>query len=560
MKRETPNLPRSLPYPETTMFGAVAEAARLYPDSIAWVFMGKKTKYSRIIPLFEQAARAFAAAGVQRGDFVTICMPNCPQAVICLYALNRIGAVANMVHPLSAQGEITHYLTYSGSKMMLTLDLFYEKSSAARDAADPHIPLLVARMQSELPPHLALAYYAVKGKDFHRFPNRAGDLLWTDFVKTGGNTPLPPVEYDPQRTAVMLYSGGTTGTAKGICLSDFNFNALGMQIRECAGCDFRPGLKFLSVMPIFHGFGLGIGIHTVLENAATSILIPQFTNDSYAKLVKQHKPNFIAGVPSIFESMIHNPAMEGADLSCLIGVFSGGDTLPPQLKEQADQFLREHKATVQIREGYGLTECVTASCVTPVDTYKRGSIGLPLRDMAYKIVEPGTFRELPRGEEGEIILSGPTLMLGYYKNEEQTEETIRTDGDGTRWLFTGDIGTIDADGYVYYVRRMKRMIITNGYNVYPSQLERELDQHPDVHMSCVIGVPHQQRGQMVKAYIQLEPGVAPTKEEHDKLMAFCRHQFAGFARPREIEFRESLPLTLVGKVAYHILEEEAAEK
>lgn len=560
-KYKNVNKPRSLPYPEKTMYGALSDTANEFPDAIAWYFMGKKTTYKKMIKLFDRAAKAFLANGIKRDDKVTICMPNCPQAVVCLYALNRIGAVANMVHPLSSEKEITYYLNYSDSKMILTLDLFYEKVARSVEAADNKVLVLVTRMQEELYPHLAVAFYFVKGKDFTKFPDRPGSMLWKDFLKTSSKIDSLPEEiYDKNHTSVMLYSGGTTGTSKGICLTDFNFNALGMQIREIAGCDFRPGLKFLSVMPIFHGFGLGIGIHTILENGAACILIPQFTNETYAKLVKKHRPNFIAGVPAIFESMINNPSMKNVDLSNLIGVFCGGDKLSSSLKHRADEFLHQHGANIQIREGYGLTECVTASCVTPYDRFKEGSIGVPLRDMIYRIVEPGTFNELPNGEEGEIIMTGPTLMLGYYKNEAKSEETLKYDENGVCWLFTGDIGTIDDDGYVFFVRRQKRMIITNGYNVYPTALEHELEAHPDVNMSCVIGVPDEKRGELVRAYIQLKDPSLATEEERQKLLEYGKKVFSGYARPREIVFKDELPKTLVGKVAFHILEEEARKE
>lgn len=512
--------------------------------------------------LIDQAARALLKHGIGSGDVVTICMPNVPQAVICLYALNRIGAIANMVHPLSSQKEITYYLDDSDSRMILTLDLFYEKAAKAREEAkNPNTIILMARIQDELYPHLAAAYWAKKGKDYTHLPDKPYSICWKAFMRSADLTEkLPGMEADPQRVAVLLYSGGTTGKPKGIELSDYSFNALGMQIREVVGIDFKPGLKFLSVMPIFHGFGLGIGIHTILENGAGCILVPQFTDKSYAKLVVKKKPNFIAGVPTIYASLLKADVLQKADLSCLYGVFCGGDTLPVELKRQFDAFLKEHKAMVQIREGYGLTECVTASCLTPVDTYKENSIGLPLRDMQYRIVEPGTFRELPRGFEGEIILTGPTLMLGYRNHPEETAEALKKDENGTTWLFTGDLGKMDEEGYVYFCQRIKRMIVTSGYNVYPSRVEDVLDMHPDVDYSCVIGVPDEKRMQRIRAYVVLKQGAEPSVEEKKKLIEHCRLYMANYAKPREIIFREELPRTLVGKAAYHVLEEEAKEE
>lgn len=550
--------PVSHPYPETTMFGAVRDAAERFPDSPAFDFMGKITTFSAMIKKTELAAGAFYKAGIRKNDVVTICMPNTPQAVICLYALNRIGAVANMVHPLSSKKNITFYLDYSESKMILTLDQFYEKVRAAAAEAKRDVRLIIARVSEELSAVMAVGYSMTSGKHFRKFPEANKGVVWSDFIKSGRGVKLPPVEYDKNKTAVILYSGGTSGTPKGICLSDFNFNALGMQISEICGCNLKAGCTFLSVMPIFHGFGLGIGIHTVLENGAQCILIPQFTKESYAKAVIKKKPNFIAGVPTLFEALLKVDIFEGQDLSFLIGVFSGGDSLSPELKKRADKFFKEHNASVQIREGYGLTECVTASCVTPFDRAKEGSIGLPLRDTVYKIVEPGTFNELPRGEAGEIILSGPTLMLGYMKAEEENEKTMRKDGDGVTWLFTGDMGSMDEEGFVYFKQRIKRMIVSSGYNVYPSQIEKVLDSHPDVDYSCAIGVKDPYKMQKVRAYIVLNEGVEETEEEKQKILTYCREYLDAYARPKQIVFRKELPRTLVGKVAFHVLEEEAA--
>lgn len=454
--------------------------------------------------------------------------------------------------------------------MILTLDLFYEKVVQARaEAKNKETKILMARISDELAVPLAMAFWAKTGRKLSHLPNQENSITWKNFIAKGmKKIELPEMEYHPDRASVLLYSGGTTGLPKAIELSDYNFNVLGMQIREAAGIDFEPGLRFLSVMPLFHGFGLGIGIHTVLENGMMSILVPRFTNESYAKLVVKKKPNFIAGVPTIYASLLKSDIMQNADLSCLKGVFSGGDTLPPDLKERFDKFLTDHGSTVQIREGYGLTECVTASCLTPYDTYKERSIGVPLRDMEYRIVKSGSsyaetalhdmFAELPRGEAGEIILKGPSLMLGYRNHPEETAEALRKDENGDTWLFTGDLGHMDEEGYVFFSQRIKRMIITSGYNVYPSQLEKVLDEHPDITRSCVIGIPDERRIQKIRAYIVLKEGVEESEEEKKKIMEYSKLHLAAYEKPREIVFRKELPLTLVGKVAFHVLEEEVA--
>ena len=549
-----------LDYPEKTMFQLVERVACHFPKEPAYEFYNRKTSYSRFVQRIERAARAFWASGVRMGDAVTICMPNTPQALDCFYALNRIGAIANMVHPLSAQVEIADYLNISESRMILTVDLFYEKVEAAlKDVRHP-VTILVCRMQDELPFYLAPIYVLKKGKDYLRFPQKP-HLLWTAFLKRGdADIALPEPSFDPNRTAVILYSGGTTSLPKGICLSDLAFNACALQAREAIDEEFRKGFKMLSCMPLFHGFGLGINLHTVLIHGACCILMPTFTSKTYASMLRRKKPNFIAGVPTIFEALLHMPQLDGLDMGFLLGMFCGGDSLSVELKHKIDAVLKAHGAGIQVREGYGLTECVTASCLTPKRDYREGSIGLPFPDTVYRIVKPGTAELLPPSEEGEIILKGPTLMLGYLKQPEETAKTLRRLPDGDLWLYTGDLGFMDEDGFVYFRQRLKRIIVTNGYNVYPAQLENVIDSCPEVAYSCVIGVKDSRRMQRVKAFIVPADGVKPGEDLKARIMERISLRIAKYALPREIEFRAELPRTLVGKVAYRILEEEEAQK
>ena len=548
-----------LTYPDATMFDLIEKIAKEVPDEPAYEFYNRKTTYSAFLARIERAARAFVAAGIRTGDAVTICMPNTPQALDCFYALDRIGAVANMVHPLSAQKEITAYLNISESRMILTVDLFYEKVAAALADVDHPVTILTCRMQEELPFYLAPVYVMKKGREYLRFPEKP-HILWKEFLKKGEGAALPEIRPDDGRTSVILYSGGTSGLPKGICLTDKNFNACALQAREAIGQKYFKGLKMLSCMPLFHGFGLGINLHAVLIHGACCVLMPTFNEKSYARMLRRKKPNFIAGVPTIFEALTHMPQLDGLDMGFLMGMFCGGDSLSVELKKKIDTFLREHNASIQVREGYGLTECVTASCLTPRDDYREGSIGLPFPDTEYRIVRPGTEELLGPGEEGEIILKGPTLMLGYLKLPEETARTMRILPDGDTWLYTGDLGFIDADGFVYFRQRLKRIIVTNGYNVYPSQLENAIDSCPEVAYSCVIGVKDPRRMHRVKAFVVPADGAEPSDELREQIMARLRLHIARYALPREIEFRSELPKTLVGKVAYRLLEEEEARK
>ena len=313
--------PRSIDYPQTTMYQMVAAAAKKYPNNVAYDFMGKKTTYTVFLKRIDLAAKALLELGIRRGDRVTICMPNTPQGVDCFYALNRIGAVSNMIHPLSAPKEIAFYLNFSHSKAILTLDQFYPKLEAVRDMMDAPVHILIARIQDELPPALGIGYALTAGRKNPKLPKR-GYTLWTDALALGRRRrdPLPSIDGLASDGVSILYSGGTTGITKGILLSNLNFNALALQTIAASGFSPIDGLKMLSVMPLFHGFGLGIGIHTPLIAGATCILVPQFTVQTYAKLLVKKKPNIIPGVPTLFEALLRAENLEGADLSFLKGM------------------------------------------------------------------------------------------------------------------------------------------------------------------------------------------------------------------------------------------------
>ena len=421
------NTPASLEYPHKTMYEMVEAAAKRHPNHVAYVFMGKKTSYTEFMKRIQAAAQGLYKMGIRKGDKVTICMANTPQALDCFYALNRIGAIPNMIHPLSASQEIAFYLNFSKSKAILTLDQFYYKVAEILPQLENPTEILIAKVVDELPAPLRALYPLTKTARAVKKLPKAGYTLWYDMVKAGKNTRLPDQKSRYDSCGAILYSGGTTGTTKGIMLSNLNFNALALQTIAASGFSMEEisNMKMLSVMPVFHGFGLGIGIHTPLVAGGTCILIPQFNVKVYAKTLMKQKPNLIPGVPTLFEALLRTEDLEGADLSFLKGIFSGGDSLSPELKKKVDAFLREHNCSEQIREGYGTTECVTASCLTPKDYARQGSIGVPFPDTYYKIVEPGTTNEVGPNIEGEICISGPTVMLGYMDNPYETANTLR---------------------------------------------------------------------------------------------------------------------------------------
>ena len=556
------DIPEHLDYPQGSMFEAVKESAvtKKKMNSVAYEFKGKKTNYKTFFNKIETLAKAYKNIGINTGDCVTVCMPNTPQGVDTFYALNRIGAIPAMIHPLSAVGEIAFYVKASNSKAILVVDLFYEKVLEALEQVDFPVKVIVAHIKDELPFPLNMLYPLTLKKKPAPLPKDNKDVIdWADFISGGKKVKELPSEFPKKDdTAVILFSGGTTGTSKGIELTNLNMNALAAQVAAGAGFTME-GLRMFSVMPLFHGFGLGVGIHTSLLASGTCIIIPQFTIKTYAQDVKKYKPNVIVGVPTLFEALLRSEGFD-FDLSFLRGMFCGGDSLSVELKKKVDTFLKEHNATIQVREGYGTTECVTASCITPFDTYREGSIGIPLSDTYYAIVNPNNDTELPYGEEGEICICGPTVMKGYLNNAEETASTLRRHADGNIWLHTGDLGTMDEDGFIYYKQRMKRLIIVSGINVYPSQVENCIDAHPDVLLSCAIGVPDPYKMHVVKAFVVLRQGVEPSDKIKQEIIENCKKNISKYGVPKEIEFRDALPKTLVGKVAYRQLEEEEAAK
>ena len=554
------DVPMHLDYFQGSMFDAVARIAEEYPNNIAFDFMGRSTTYRKMVQEIEKCAKSLKTLGVRPGDKITIAMPNCPQAIYMFYAVNLVGGIANMIHPLSAEKEIEFYLNESQSTTAITLDQFYDKFEHIRQNTGI-INIIIASVKDALSRTIRAGYMLTEGRKIQKIPDDAPVIRWREFMDMSRfcfykNFRVERGYDDP---AVILYSGGTTGTTKGIVLTNGNFNALAQQI-IATNPMFRPGDRMLAAMPLFHGFGLGVCVHSMLANGGRCILIPRFTAKSYAKQIVKYKCNFIAGVPTLYEALLRLPSMDGADLSSLKGVFSGGDSLSIELKKKFDKFLYDHHAVIQVREGYGTTETVTACCLTPTHIYKEGSIGLPFPDTYIKIVKPGTDEELPYGEEGEILLAGPTVMKEYMNHPDETAKTLRKHDDGLTWVYTGDLGVMDEQGFIYFRGRAKRMIISSGYNVYPGQIENILDANDMVQMSCVIGVPDAYKMQKVKAFVMLKPGVEANAGTRDALLGYCRKHVAKYAMPYDIEFRDELPKTLVGQVAYRVLEEEELAK
>ncbi len=547
-----------LEYPDISVYELIKRRAESNPNYISYNYYGNQKTYKEFIEQIDECARAFKQYGIKKKDVISICMPNTPEAIIAFYAINKIGAIANMIHPLSSKDEIKFYVNGTKSKYIIAIDLSVNKiNEIMPDTSLKRI--IVVSVGDSMPLHMKLLFQMTKGRKI-KVEKKEWMIPWKKFIEEGkGYDKKIESHYTGEEIAAILYSGGTTGIPKGIELTNLNLNALAMQAIESCAC-IEAQDKILSIMPIFHGFGLGICIHAAQYIGAVCIILPTFSADTFDQLLKKYKPNVIAGVPTLYEALLKNKKLDGYDLSFLKCVISGGDSLSISLKKKIDRFLHHHGANIQVREGYGLTECVTGSCCTPINDYRKGSIGIPYPDMYYKIVKLNSTEEAPYGEEGEIVIHGPTVMKGYLNNKKETEMTLKKHSDGLIWLHTGDLGSMDEDGFVYFKQRLKRVIVSSGYNIYPQYIENVIDSHPDVLMSCVIGIPHPYKVQVAKAFIVLKPGVEKSDKLLNSIRKNCEEKIAKYSWPYEYEFRDELPKTLVGKIAYNELIKEESEK
>ncbi|MBR3055762.1 acyl--CoA ligase [Candidatus Saccharibacteria bacterium] len=547
-------IPSHIEYPDCSMVDMVMQSAEKWPDNIAYSYYGHKVTYKNFVKKIEKTARALKNYGVKEGDRVTICMPNTPEGITMVYAVNMVGAICNMVHPLSSEKELEYYIRVAESKYVLVIDAVFDKIYRLRDTAQLE-RIIVVRPSDGLGFLKKKLYNTLHVKKVRLPSNDSRVVLWEDFI---ANSYFYQGNYHEERSgedpAIIMYSGGTTGAPKAVLLSNLNVNAESI----CDGTVIRqivPGATVLSILPLFHCFGLGVCIHTPLCKGMGCILIPAFSHKQFAEIIRKNEPNFIVGVPTLFEALI-NAKLKSNDLQSVTAVICGGDALNQTLRDKVNDFLKSHGSDAKIRVGYGLTEGSGAVCLSPENSFSDGIIGVPMPDTDFKIVKNDTFKSQPLGEDGEICISGPLVMMGYLGDEAETAKAIQLHDDGKLWLHTGDIGYIGEDGLVYFAQRLKRIIISSGYNIYPTHLESIINSHEAVLTSTVIGIDHHYKGQVPKAFIVLKPGYRPGKRIEREIRELLERNIPIYALPAAYEFRDKLPQTKVGKVAFRKLEEE----
>jgi long-chain acyl-CoA synthetase len=460
-------VPHSLQYPDCTLYQALRATAEQHPDAQAWEFFGRTSSYREFLAEIDRFAAALASLGVKEATRLTIAMPTCPQGVIAFYAANRLGAVSVMVHPLSPPEELAFYLRTTRSTHALTLDALYPRFRQAAEQA-PLECLILARLPDYLSFPRNVLFHLTRGRAIAPVP-ADGRVRWWKQLMRREHPPAPAPGTNADDTAAILFSGGTTGTPKGILLSNRNIIAEGKQAATWA--HVAPGDSMLAILPLFHGFGLGVCINAFLIGGGKVILVPQFSAPTVAKLIRDRRPSYIVGVPTLYEALVHEPALRGADLSCLKGAFCGADRLPRPVRERFEALVSAAGGNLKLLEGYGLTETVTAVLCTPVSAYREGSIGIPFPDMLAKVVVPGSTHEVEPGRDGELCIHGPAVMQGYLDQPGETASALRRHADGRLWLHTGDLCSMDREGFFYFKERLKRMLKSSGMNVYPGQVE-----------------------------------------------------------------------------------------
>jgi long-chain acyl-CoA synthetase len=546
-------IPETLaPYPDRTLLDDVAEAVAQRPDAPALLFKGRTISHGEL----ERASDAFAAAlaglGVAKGDRVALLLPNCPQFLVCELGAWKAGAILVPLNPIYTTQELEGALSRTGAETIVVLTPFYGRVKAAQ----PRTALkrvIATNIKEYLPPVLRVLFTLAKErKDGHRVTLGEGDLWLGDLLAGHAGRPRPAVRVAPDDPAVILMSGGTTGTPKGVVGLHRHYTTTGRQLGTWLQAGTAPWDDVLmAALPLFHSFA-NIGIQTVaLRNHNALALVPNPRDlDDLLHTIERTRPTAFSGVPTLFNALLHHPKVKAGkvDFSSVRVCFSGA---APLLAETKRRF--EELTGGRIVEGYSLTEAMLACAVNPVEgPNKIGSVGMPLPDVEMRIVGTESGDPLPTGEIGEILIKAPQLMARYWDDPTETASTLRTH-DGQRWLHTGDLGYLDADGYLFIVDRMKDLIKTHGYQVWPREIEEVLATHPAVAEVGVAGVPDQAKGEVAKAWVVLAAGQRATEEE---LRAFARERLAPYKVPASVEFRTELPKTMIGKVLRRALTDE----
>ena len=549
------NVPDTLTYFDGSIYEMVYNNHKNYSSFTALEYFKTTITYKALMTEIDFCASALIRYGIKENDIVTICCANTPEAIIAFYAVNKIGAIANMVHPLSSENEIKTIINESKTNFLFINDIIFDKIKTMEK--EINIVKTVIIPISNSMDFVTKTLYSLITKSKVKVADLNDDyILWNNFKDVKITDTF--IKRKSEDDAVILYSGGTTGKSKGVVLSNLAFNSMAKQAISFLD-SLKAGTSILSYLPIFHGFGLSICINLPLTIGMKCILLPKIDAPKVNHIIKTKKPNFMPVVPSLLNVMLKDKKVSKKAFKSIITVVSGGDFLSIDLKTRSEEFLADHGCNAPILIGYGLTECTAAAVVTIPGPYKSGCVGIPLSDNLVKIVKANTHIRADVNEMGEICITGPTLMSRYLNNEEETFKTLRVHEDGRLWLHTGDLGSMDKDGQVYFSTRLKRMIISNGINIYPSELENIFTKHTYIESAVVIGVEDKIKVQSVKAMIVLKDEIKLSEKVKSDIKEYASKNISKFALPSSYEFIKELPKTKMGKIDYRKLQGKDSE-
>ncbi len=545
--------------PKCTIYEYLYEQNKNHLEDIALNYFGNKISYDKLFDNIEKAAKAFSALGVKEGDIVTVASISTPETIYSFYALNRLGAISNMVDPRTSTEGIKHYIEEVKSKLVISIDVAIPKIKEA--IAGTEVEKVISISPYNSLPTVKKVIVNTLGKFKGDTPKLFDDCIaWNEFIKLSATPNY--AKYKKDTCCVIVHTGGTTGMPKGVMLSNDNINAAALQCDIC-GTNFKRKDKWLNIMPPFIVYGVGNGLHLPLAIGMEVILIPKFDPKKFDELLIKHKPNHITGVPSHYGNVVNSKKLKEKELDYLVSPIVGGDSMITTLEETTNDFLISHHCSQAVMKGYGMSEVCAAVSLTSGDNRNPiGSVGVPFTHTIISIFDADTGEELKYGQQGEICMTGPNTMLGYYENEAETKAILKTHKDGKVWVHSGDLGYMTENGEIFIIDRIKRMIVRHdGFKVYPSQIEKVIAHNKAVITCCVVGTDDKShsQGRLPIAFIVPEENIN-NEIAKKELFELCKAELPEYAQPIDFIFIDKLPLTPIGKVDYRKLEEIAKEQ
>ena len=545
--------------PALSAFEYVCQRSKNHLNDTALDYYGRKFAYADLIVNVKKTAAALRGAGVKKGDIITVVSIMTPEIIALFYAADMMGATLNLVDPRYSVEGIREYIEEVDSHLLVCLNVVYERCRQAAKRTNVEKVIVLSPADS-LPPVMAVGY-KLTTPDKNKYASNV--IRWKQFIKGGEGQSTAAEPYDPDHACVVVHTGGTTGSPKGVMLTDDCFNGIALQFQAYPKL-FHRGQKLMNIMPPFIAYGFACGIHLPLVLGFTVVIIPNLDPDKLGSLVLKHKPEHMFGVPTHYQQLASDPKLRDKDLSFILNYAAGGDSLSRGAEQTVNDFLAAHGARYPIAKGYGMTEVSSAATVAAGLDNKPGSVGIPMVNTVVAAFEPGTDQELPIGQRGELCISGPCLMKGYYNKPEETAILLRRHPDGRVWAHTGDMGYLDEDGFVYLDSRIKRMIIRHdGFKVFPSMIENVVSRHPAVHQCSVVGCADKDhtQGRLPFVYIVLKADTtAKKKQVIRELERMCAEELPEYVQPVAYKFISSMPMTPVGKVDYRQLEADISPR